>query len=106
MTMPNPPARETRHTPGPWFLINDCCVGGPIEPGWEEAGCGIAHCGMRARTEEEAAANARLIAAAPSLLEALRSIASQCEIADDPEHHTLSLVKHIARNAVCEATGG
>ena len=25
------------HTPGPWHLINDVCVGGPIEPGWEVA---------------------------------------------------------------------
>lgn len=62
------------HTPGPWHLINDVCVGGPIEPGWEEAGCGIAHCGMRARTQEEAAANARLISAAPDLYEALRDL--------------------------------
>jgi hypothetical protein len=59
------------YTPGPWFLINDHCVGGPIEPGWEEAGCGVAHCGMRARTAEEATANARLIAAAPDLVEAM-----------------------------------
>jgi hypothetical protein len=62
----------SEHTPGPWFLINECCVGGPIEPGWEAAGCGIAHCGMRARTQEEAAANARLIAAAPEMFEALK----------------------------------
>lgn len=62
------------YTKGPWFLINDHCVGGPIEPGWEEAGCGVAHCGMRARTAEEATANARLIAAAPDLIEALQDI--------------------------------
>jgi hypothetical protein len=64
----------SEHTPGPWFLINECCVGGPIEPGWEAAGCGIAHCGMRARTQEEAAANARLIAAAPEMFEALTKL--------------------------------
>ena len=62
------------YTKGPWFLINDHCVGGPIEPGWEEAGCGVAHCGMRARTAEEATANARLIAAAPEMFEALRDL--------------------------------
>ena len=61
-----------KFTPGPWFLINPHCVGGPIEPVWEAAGCGIAHCGMRARTEEEAHANARLIAAAPEMFEALK----------------------------------
>lgn len=67
----------SEHTKGPWFLINDVCVGGPIEPGWEEAGCGIAHCGMRARTLEEAKANARLIAAAPAMLAALQQIERQ-----------------------------
>lgn len=68
---------ETKWTPAPWFLINDCCVGGPIEPGWEEAGCGIAHCGMRARTPEEAAANARqndALAAAVATIERDRFI--------------------------------
>lgn len=63
-----------KSTPGPWHLINEFCVGGPIEPGWEAAGSGVAHCGMRARTPEEAAANARLITAAPDLYKALRSI--------------------------------
>ena len=58
-------------TPGPWFLINNYCVGGPIALGWEDAGCGIANCGMRARTLEESCANARLIAAAPDMFEAL-----------------------------------
>ena len=31
---------------------------------------------------------------------ALRSISNQCEIADDPEHHTLGLIKHIAEDAL------
>lgn len=64
----------TAHTPGPWNLINDVCVGGPVSPGWEAAGSGIAHCGMRARTPDEAAANARLISAAPDLYDALARI--------------------------------
>lgn len=62
---------EPKWTPGPWFLINPHCVGGPVEPGWEEAGQGVAHCGMRARTRTEAEANARLIAASPAMAEAL-----------------------------------
>ncbi len=73
----------TEHTRGPWFLINDHCVGGPIEPGWEEAGCGIAHCGMRARTQEEAKANAAYIVQAcnayPKLVEALEIARSYVE---------------------------
>lgn len=59
-----------KHTPGPWFQINGGkCVGGPEStPG---LGHGIAACSMRARSEDESQANARLIAAAPDLLEAL-----------------------------------
>ena len=34
------------------------------------------------------------------LVETLREIEKQCIQADDPEHHTLSLVKHMARNAL------
>jgi len=62
--------KPVTHTPGPWFLFNDGkCVGGPETN--EGAGQGIAMCSMRARTDDEARANARLISAAPQLLEAV-----------------------------------
>lgn len=63
-----------KHTPGPWFVFgNGHCVGGPCErPGEAEQTGGIAMCGMRLRSPEEAAANARLIAAAPALLAACK----------------------------------
>lgn len=99
---------QTKHTPGPWFLINDACVGGPVESGWEQAGCGIAHCGMRARTSEEAAANARLIAAAPEMYEALKALLACPDISDvagedkDPETHA---AESIARAALSKARG-
>ena len=52
------------HTPGPWFLFgNGHCIGGPLNG--ETAG--IAMCSMARRTDEENAANAKLIAAAPVL---------------------------------------
>ena len=35
---------------------------------------------------------------------ALREIARQCEIADDPEHHTLGLVKNMAVQALAETS--
>lgn len=70
-----------KHTPGPWSIFTDekhkhnagieadgfsiICIGYPDEtPAMDDSGV----CG---RTEEEAQANARLIAAAPDLLEAL-----------------------------------
>lgn len=45
-------------------------------------------------------------AAVENLREALQSIERQCEIADDPEHHTLGLVKHIARAALRSICAG
>jgi hypothetical protein len=94
-------ARPMAHTPGPWFLINDHCVGGPIEPGWEEAGSGIAHCGMRARTQEEARANAALISAAPNLFDACASVWSHLAGTDDPELRKLA---DECRAAIAKAT--
>lgn len=65
----------SQHTPGPWVVFPDTlCVGGPFTPGpADEPGqttAGVALCGMRLRTREEARANARLVAACPDLLEA------------------------------------
>ncbi len=64
-----------KHTKGPWFLFGNPahCVGGPhVENGTG----GIAMCGMRLREPEEAAANARLISAAPDLLAVCEALVS------------------------------
>jgi hypothetical protein len=72
----------SKSTPGPWFVFgNGHCVGGPFtqtdhagvcdDP--EQKTAGVAMCGMRLRTAEEAEANALLIAAAPEMFSALRS---------------------------------
>lgn len=94
------------HTPGPWHLINSVCVGGPIEPGWEEAGTGIAHCGMRARTQEEAAANARLIAAAPDMLAAIEAFVGAWDRGDTHDgHEALGMAKSALTKARGEQEG-
>lgn len=64
---------ETKHTPGPWFLFGNPahCVGGPHP---ENGTGGVAMCGMRLRSPEEAEANAKLIAAAPDLLITLHDV--------------------------------
>jgi len=64
----------SEHTPGPWIAVGtwvevendnipDICICGPNDIGQ----------GNLARTDKEIMANARLIAAAPELLEALQS---------------------------------
>lgn len=85
---------ETKHTPGPWFLINDHCVGGPETT--NGAGHGIAMCGMRARSEEEAKANALLIASAPELLKELQRLVAEVYWLDGV---------HKSRAVIAKATG-
>lgn len=63
---------EFKHTPGPWFFNNTYNVGPEVQTGATR----IAHLGERVAygtlcSKEEAIANAKLIAAAPDLLEAL-----------------------------------
>jgi len=76
---------EVRHTPGPWEVIIDD-DGNPLSgrPGVfssDELDCGIVHWDgfvqpywRSARGDKEIHANARLIAAAPDLLDALENL--------------------------------
>ncbi len=69
------------HTPGPWFKFENAdCVGGPHP---ENGTAGIALCGMRLRSPEEVAANIRLIAGAPTMLEALEEAQYALGVARD-----------------------
>lgn len=67
----------SKHTPGPWWLDDD----GFIASGNGDTYETIAdpHCSDLDIDEREA--NARLIAAAPELLEALEELVEQCETA-------------------------
>lgn len=79
---------ESKHTPGPW-TDKDCKVYAVKPPlasfGPKRREVGIADCAVwrsiqvRDITVDEAAANARLIAAAPELLAELKSIAEEME---------------------------
>ena len=72
---------EAKHTPGPWEaerIDNSNCVYIKCERGFFIATC---HDGVRG--ESNAIANARLIAAAPELLEALQSLLKSFPTEDD-----------------------
>ncbi len=58
------------HTPGPWRELAPGVIAGATDPGWG-AIANVPH----ANSEPESAANAKLIAAAPALLEALKEAA-------------------------------
>ena len=65
----------SKHTPGPWTIEGETLV----------IGRGLFVCKMSTNTMAalERRANARLIAAAPELLEALKAVQQQCFFDDD-----------------------
>jgi hypothetical protein len=87
------------HTPGPWHIDHD------DRPGmkWNHHICGSNGRAVCLITHSETAdANARLIAAAPELLEALQAIVDQEQSGDEETHmHDMA---DIARAAIAKAT--
>jgi hypothetical protein len=99
---------SAKHTPGPWFIFGSVehCVGGAnTDPttAAEHPTAGIAMCGMGRRLPDENAANARLIAAAPDLLEAAQAFVAYCRNAGLNVQPGSPADK--ARAAIAEATG-
>lgn len=98
-----------KHTPGPWdihFDRQDNEIYGKITGATitVEPNTAIARvCGIDTNEHDERLANARLIAAAPELLEALREIMREC----DENHSVLAKARaySIARAAIAKATG-
>lgn len=103
-----------KHTPGPWRSLNNCVVTHsehfgiaivdptPDEDFW----CGDSE---PVNNQEEYEANARLIAAAPELLEALveltHSISEHVKF-DVRKHYSLMVCHVAAQKAIEKATGG
>jgi len=86
------------HTPGPWNWHGPYMAGGFKVTALDHNDVTMMDIYVKAETAAEAQANARLIAAAPDLLEALRKIAS-CESRFPGD------VVDIARAAIAKATG-
>lgn len=99
----------SKHTPGPWH------VGGKLDAivyapdGYAVAGCQTYH-GLR--DEQSTTANARLIAAAPCLIEALRECITEDNAARLQTGSAAALFRRLqaindtARAAIAKATGG
>lgn len=97
---------EMKHTPGPWVLTVHTGTGGPINPGddWSISGhfSGVAIVYEGGRNPN-ADADARLIAAAPELLEALIALRSLY----DTDEGCRATPEYIAATAaIARATGG
>ncbi len=86
----------SKHTPGPWINDGDGIVWSESDPiyGW------IADCRNGAQD-----ANARLIAAAPDLLEALRSMLSEFSVMASPATAGEIAACEAARAAIAKAEG-
>jgi len=95
---------RTAHTPGPWRHAAGLIVadGGAVATLPHNQGV----VRPAARTPDEHAANARLIAAAPELLEALQAFESLVgDVSDRRLWPTLGPVADRARAAIAKATG-
>ena len=89
------------HTPGPWFAQYD--DNGFYEIGSEASSLRLAFTYGEGETDE---ANARLIAAAPELLAALKLYVLQDEFATDYGYGVGGEAKKTAEAAIAKATGG
>lgn len=96
----------SKHTPGPWHVS-------PFGAGFEiESATGVsvgqAHQTRPVRTaddHDERRANARLMAAAPELLEALKACAAVCAGEAVSKNGLVNALEK-ARDAIAKATGG
>ena len=93
--------KEMKHTPGPWVCqtqANGSSIRHPVILSDDGAVSTAQWCDNTQKTN----ANARLIAAAPELLKALRYIAGMA-LADEPRD--LPTIAETARSAIAKATG-
>lgn len=96
---------ETAHTPGPWQVLSPYTnrmvfpIGGPED---QDGNCSIlGEVQSQGGSDETCSANARLIAAAPELLEACEAIA---DLANGQGRLNLIMVAGQARAAIAKAT--
>lgn len=99
------------HTPGPWTIYD------PVSPypGVEAVasqqtivlwGYGDDDCGVRGKNPKEIEANARLISAAPDLLEACQAALATHSLAEsEPSLPSLTEVEDMLLAAIAKATG-
>ena len=96
--------QRAAHTPGPWIRgarLLDVCAGASVVA---TVACASSH----PATEEQAHANARLIAAAPDLLEALIELQKKLHEAirlDVKKHYSLMVADAAASTAIRKAKG-
>lgn len=114
--MPDTPTPRPTHTAGPWIVDHStdgrsglCVRGGDIRPDCMRPPtiAKLPH-GSTVRGYEEATANARLIAAAPDMLESLRVALDYIETTlaeTSQEAHNKGRAEDVVRSAIAKAEG-
>ena len=95
------PRPAAKHTPGPWILDYDKGTTQDILSRKHGGICTVRRAGRH--DNETFAANARLIAAAPAMLEALRAVAA---LANGQGRANLMEIAGQARQIIAQAEGG
>lgn len=105
-------SEQATHTPGPWTTYREGERWGIEAPSDSIVVFGDSRdaCGVYGKDTEEMKANARLIAAAPDMLEALEAITNDCrEIIEGREPLDMALVHAVcngmANTAIAKARG-
>ena len=89
-----------KHTPGPWRIDNESPMKYCVNSTVDNNHIAMVNWGsLTFDSEEEPLANARLIAAAPELLESLIELESKCNIFSEADYHVR------ARAAIAKAKG-
>ena len=108
---------QDKHTPGPWRVVIDDdgnpLSGRPSVEASDELDCAIVHSDgfiqeywRSARGDKEIHANARLIAAAPDMLEALQEFCRRVEAGEIRSKRTYAAFKALIAKATGEASHG
>ena len=92
--------KKAKHTPGPWSNEYD---GSLVMAG--QVVCGCDHLSPDRADYEEAKANARLIAAAPELLEVAKAILKRFDLEDINTIFPGSALRDDLRKAIAKAEG-
>ncbi len=96
---------KTNYTPAPWRVNFDEAI--KIADDNNSTLAMVTHLHLLGRRNgNEVEANARLIAAAPELLEALEELANRAAEIHGTARHTVMPLVHKARAAIAKATGG
>ena len=95
----------TKHTAGPWRVVNDASVVARIDrPGEDRESLVVRlDSSSTANTKTQNIANARLIAAAPEMLEALKALLPYVEKYDQPGERWARLC---IEQVIAKAEGG